>query len=403
MRAVKRAASFVFALLIVVGLASPSVAAAHQAQRADKAAAVTIALTDDGDDKKDKEKKEDDKGIFGKGKEAADNFCKSGWHYLTSVSFGTCNALKGLETGVEIAKDPKDAAKKAATEVAETAVDPFASNVAKFVGDMMKSGITWWLTTPSLTVKSSGVVDDEIPENEQHRVLLTDFSLQSIMLGIGVMIAILLTIFQGIRTIIQRKGTPLLQVAQGLMMNVLVLAVGITVIDSLIVGADTLTVAILETSFGEGGKEAPQKMVTLLLPQYGNPAGVLFMAVIVFLVGVVQLALLFARQAAIPIQALLLPIAGAGQIGADSTRKWLPRLITAILSCILYKPAAAVIFAVGFIEIDNSSSILDWLRGVMTLLLSIFALKGLWDSSRRWVKSSARQRRARAREVWPVA
>lgn len=370
MKVVTRAAAFLIAFLVVIGLVSPSVAAAQQSQQAP-----AVSLTKDDKDKDKEKNKKNKRGIENGAdylKKGGKKVCDSPVGYVPLVAAG-CGAAKVVKKG------PKKALKDAATDVAETALDPFASNAAKFVGDMMKTGITWWLMTPSLTVKSSGVLDTEKEEGDKGKKGKphSDLGLQAIMLGIGIMIAILLTIFQGIRTMIQRKGTPILQVVQGLMMNFLVIAVGVTVIDSLIVAADKLTMAILSAGFGDGGKEAPSKMVTMLLPTIGNPAGVLFIAAIVFVVGVVQLALLFARQAAIPVQALLLPIAGAGQVGADSTRKWLPRLITAILSCILYKPAAALIFAVGFVEMDNSSSLVDWLRGVMTLILSIFALKAL--------------------------
>ncbi|XYC23668.1 hypothetical protein ACSHXC_43420, partial (plasmid) [Streptomyces sp. HUAS TT7] len=126
------------------------------------------------------------------------------------------------------------------------------------------------------------------------------------------------------------------------------------------------------------GANVPDRIVKILIPAaIENPMGVLVIALTVLAVGGIQLVMLFLRQASIPIQALLLPIAGAGQLGGESSRQWLPRLFTAIMVVIIYKPMAALIMAVGFTEMANGSGIVDFIRGVVTLALSVIALKSL--------------------------
>ncbi|MEV6672865.1 hypothetical protein [Streptomyces sp. NPDC051162] len=314
-----------------------------------------------------------------------------------------CNTMMaaniGLGAACKATKIVVNVAGKAFVKTLETTVvKPVADAMADFTATTLKETLSWWLTTKSVQIKDSSVTTvnapackppDEKDKKDTGKKPETDprckdssapkfnsVSLQAILFGIGVMIATLLTIIQGIRTMIRRKGTPLVEALQGLMIAVLTCAIGITVIDSLLVASDTLTEAILDVSFNGRGN-APDVIAAALLPAMANPIAVISMAVIVLLVGLCQVVLLFLRQAAIPIQGLILPIAAAGQVGGSSTRQWLPRLATAIMTVIAYKPLAAIIISVGFIEMDNAPTMVDWIRGVVTLVLSVFALKSL--------------------------
>jgi type IV secretion system protein TrbL len=255
-----------------------------------------------------------------------------------------------------------------------TVVKAMADELAKFTGDLLHTGLTWWLTTDSIRLARTGAVGD--PADQQ--ALNVTVGLQGICVGIGMLIAVLLLIFAGIRTMIQRKSVHLLQAAQGLLINSLVTVMGVTVIDSLLIASDALTRTILQVAFGQkSGDQIAALMVGVLInPQWG-PTATLVMCVIVLLVGVGHLAAMFLRQAAIPVQALLLPIAGAGQIGSQRTREWLPRLFTSIITVIAYKPLAAFLIGIGFTELAGGAGALDWIRGIVTLVLSVLALQGL--------------------------
>lgn len=285
---------------------------------------------------------------------------------LKAAAKGT---VKGTKKTGEVAADGASDATKA---LANTVIGDAAKSMAEFAGEFMRLSFGWWLMTDSVQVKDSGVLGD--PKNLDDPT--KSLSLHALMVGIGAGIATLLVMFQGIKMIIQRKGAPLAQVIQGLMINVVVSAAGVAIIDALLIASDQLTKAILYVGFG-GGTDIPDRMAATMLPAIGNPMGLLSIALISLVVGGVQVVLLFLRQAAIPIQALLLPIAGAGQVGGDSSRQWLPRLFTAIMVIITYKPMAALIIAVGFTEMAYGSGILDFIRGTVTLVLSIVALKSL--------------------------
>lgn len=278
-------------------------------------------------------------------------------------------AVKGAEKGADAAVDGAAAATKA---VAESVIGDAAEAMAAFATEFVKVTFTWWLMTDSVQVKDSGVLGDPDQLDDPTKSL----SLHALMVSIGAGIATLLVMFQGIRMIVQRKGAPLAQIIQGLMVNIVVSAAGVAAIDGLLIASDQLTKVILQVGFGEG-TDVPARMAALLLPTIGNPMGLITIALVALIVSAVQVVMLFIRQAAIPIQALLLPIAGAGQVGGDTSRQWLPRLFTAIMVIIVYKPMAALIIAVGFTEMAYGNGIVDFVRGVMTLVLSIVALKSL--------------------------
>ncbi|MGW2255126.1 hypothetical protein ACWCXH_33815 [Kitasatospora sp. NPDC001660] len=264
--------------------------------------------------------------------------------------------------------------KEVSAALQSTIIKPMADGMREFTAQVLRVGLTWWLTTPSVQVSNSGVTSSQTGTDSSGATVT--YSLQGICAGVGEVIAVILLMFQGIRTMIQRKGKPLVEALQGLLVNALVGVIGIAVIDALLVASDALTTTIINVSF-HGNDKLPERVLAMLLPQAGNPIGLMTMAVIVLIIGLIQFCLLFLRQASIPIQALLLPIAGAGQVGGEKSRQWLPRLYTSIFAVIAYKPLAALIISAGFVEIANGNETVDWIRGIVTLLLSVIALKSL--------------------------
>ncbi|MFE3441375.1 hypothetical protein ACFXNY_34015, partial [Streptomyces sindenensis] len=212
-------------------------------------------------------------------------------------------AVKGVEKGTDLAKEGASEATKA---LANTVIGDAAKSLAEFAAEFMRVTFGWWLMTDSVQVKDSGVLGD--PDDPTKSL-----SLHVLMVGIGAGIATILVMFQGIKMIIQRKGAPLAQIIQGLLVNLVVSAAGVGIIEALLIASDQLTKAILYVGFG-GGTDIPARMASVMLPAIGNPMGLLIVALIALIVGGIQVVMLFLRQAAIPIQALLLPIAGAGQV-----------------------------------------------------------------------------------------
>ncbi|WTD07590.1 hypothetical protein OH717_34045 (plasmid) [Streptomyces albidoflavus] len=272
----------------------------------------------------------------------------------------------------ETAGAVKDGASAVATAVANSILGDAAEALAEFGAEFLRVTFSWWLMTDSVQVADSGVLGDPDHLDDPTRSL----SLHGLMLGIGAGIATLLAMLQGIKMIIQRKGAPLAQILQGLLTNVVVSAASVGVIDALLIASDQLTKAILYVGFG-GGTDIPAHMAAVMLPTIGNPMGLLMVGLISLFVGGTQAVMLFLRQAAIPIQALLYPIAAAGQVGGQNSQQWLPRLFTGSMVIIVYKPTVGLILAVGFTEQIHGEGIIDFVRGVVTMVLSIIALKSL--------------------------
>ncbi|MBO2464939.1 hypothetical protein [Actinomadura violacea] len=199
---------------------------------------------------------------------------------------------------------------------------------------------------------------------------------QAVMISVGTLVAVLLLIFQGMRTAFSRRGTHLMDALQGLMVMAVMAAIGIVILDGLLVFSDVLTKEILQGSMGDGLNKRVTAMLGLSVTTLG-PGPVILFGLFVFTVGLVQLVMLFIRQAAIPVLAMLMPVAAAGQVGGQISRQWLIRLWTSLFAIVLYKPLAALIFAVGFLEVNQGQGFWEIVRGLTTLVLAIMALPTL--------------------------
>jgi hypothetical protein len=160
----------------------------------------------------------------------------------------------------------------------------------------------------------------------------------------------------------------------GWVQNALLTGIGLTMVALLLELGDEMTKGLVDSTFGKDGA-AYDRILSVLLPPHGlaNPVMACGAVSVLVTVGFIEMLLVFLRQSAIPVQCLLLPIAGAGRVGGEVTRQWAPRLITSILVAIAYKPILAVIICTGFAEVGNSQGLSEWLRGVATLVLGILA------------------------------
>lgn len=155
--------------------------------------------------------------------------------------------------------------------------------------------------------------------------------------------------------------------------NILLSAVGVGMFALLLAAGDALTAGLVNATFNDDGR-AYETIVAVLVPKgISNPITMLCVVAVLLLIGFIQLILVFLRQSAIPIICLLLPVAGGGRAGGDTTRKWAPRLITSGLVIVTYKPILAVIICTGFAEFGHSKTLAEWLRGCATLILAILA------------------------------
>ncbi|MCI0686608.1 MAG: hypothetical protein L0Y54_05140 [Sporichthyaceae bacterium] len=254
--------------------------------------------------------------------------------------------------------EASEAATDVVATVGSTLLAPLADAVASAVTELLKSGLSWWMSQSTIRVSDAGAWG----------------SLSGPMLWLSGLVAMLLLIVQAIRTMLSRRGAALLQAVEGLLVWAVLAAVSVALVDLLARMSDALTEAIRAAAFDGGTEGMASRIADMTLLAPGSPALVLLMGLLAFLVGVVHMFVLFFRQVAIPIQTLLLPIAAAGQVGQGASREWLGRLWASILAVLAYKPVAMLIIGVGFSEAGTGSDLVDAIRGVATLLLSIVAL-----------------------------
>jgi type IV secretion system protein TrbL len=251
--------------------------------------------------------------------------------------------------------------KKAWKEVWDSAFGDFLKSARDAGVWLLKTTLTVALLGPTLDLKNTGLFGREA-------------TLSGMLIWLGWIIALFGLMWQLGKSAVTGDMKHAGQAVSGWVQNALLSAAGLTVLGLMLKLGDQITAGLVNKTFDDAGGEAIGRIVAVMLPTgIANPAmlaGVLF---ILMLVGFIQLILVFLRQSAVPIQALLLPIAGAGRVGGDTTRKWAPKLITSILVVITYKPILAVIICTGFAEFAHSKTLADWLRGLATLVLATLA------------------------------
>ncbi|MFE9222356.1 hypothetical protein ACFYN3_39405 [Streptomyces lavendulae] len=237
------------------------------------------------------------------------------------------------------------------------------------IGDILRSAqdvVEWLLRTvftmalvgPSLDLADTGLFDKG-----------AKFS--GMLVWLGWVIAAFGTMWNIGKAAVSGKAQDWGRVLIGYAQNALLSGLGLTAVVLLLRLSDALTTGIVNATFKD---QTFTRLVEVMMPAAVlNPMMVLGIVVILLLIGIVQLVLIFLRESAIPIQCLLLPIAGAGLMGGESTRSWTPKLVTSICTVIAYKPIVAVIICTGFGEVGRAHSFVEWLRGVATLALAVIA------------------------------
>ncbi|GAB3214262.1 hypothetical protein GCM10027294_53200 [Marinactinospora endophytica] len=222
------------------------------------------------------------------------------------------------------------------------------------------------------------------------------------MVWIGGFLAFLMLVWQGLRMMFARRVDVLTQTVRGLVVCAAVTACGVGVLGALISLADALTKGVIDFAFGQlpgegwaceapegiaadiesaapAGEYAAENMLlkcataSVDFGNVGNAAMVIVFGIIGLIMMLIQFLLLFVREAALPLIALLIPIAAAGQIGGMVARKWLSGLLALTLTVVLYKPMIALIMAVGFAQAIAPDSETAFLRGMLTMLVGVVA------------------------------
>ncbi|GGZ90029.1 hypothetical protein GCM10010371_57450 [Streptomyces subrutilus] len=263
----------------------------------------------------------------------------------------------------------RDACDAVGDKVEEKAEEYWQSVWDSVIGDVIRSAVDvvkWLLRSvftlallgPSLKLEDTGLFEE-------------DAKFSGMLVWLGWVIAAFGTMWSIGKAALSGKAQDWGRVLIGYAQNALLSGVGLTVVVLLLKLSDALTTGLVNATFED---KTFDRLIEVMVPAAVlNPVLMIGIVQVLLLVGIVQLVLIFLRESAIPIQCLLLPIAGAGLMGGESTRGWTPKLVTSICTVIAYKPIVAMIICTGFAEVGRSHTLVEWLRGVATLCLAVIA------------------------------
>ncbi|MGW3100016.1 hypothetical protein ACWDCC_42000 [Streptomyces sp. NPDC001102] len=286
--------------------------------------------------------------------------CKVGAGPVLGTAIEIGGKISGHDLCDELGKVVSEKLKKAWKNVWDSVLGDVIHSAQDATKWTLKKVLTVALLGPSLDLKATGLFGK-------------DATLAGMLTWLGLVIAAFGAIWQIGRSALTGQTKHVGRAARGWAENLIVSAVGVGLVASLVAAGDALTSGLVNATFADEG-DFYDRIVAVMVPVgVSNPITALSIVAVLLLIGFVQMVMVFLRQSAIPIQCLLLPIAGGGRAGGDATQKWLPRLITSICVVITYKPILAVIICTGFAEFGHSKTLAEWLRGCATLLLAVLA------------------------------
>uniref|UniRef100_UPI004056D4AE hypothetical protein n=1 Tax=Streptomyces olivaceus TaxID=47716 RepID=UPI004056D4AE len=189
----------------------------------------------------------------------------------------------------------------------------------------------------------------------------------------------------------QRRGEPARQALQGLLNLVVVSSAGVATVNLLTVAGDRFSVWIIDRSTGCRQISATGEPVASCVAEFDKRTSamlalgeadssflVLIMAMLVITGSVAQIALMIVRMAMLVILTGTLPLAAAAS-GTAGGRVWFRKSVGWLLAFVLYKPAAAVVYAAAFSMTgqDQDNEVVSMVSGVVLIVLACFTLPAL--------------------------
>ncbi|MFC9844412.1 hypothetical protein ACFWFF_03825 [Streptomyces sp. NPDC060223] len=189
----------------------------------------------------------------------------------------------------------------------------------------------------------------------------------------------------------QRRGEPARQALQGLLNLVVVSSAGVATVNLLAEAGDKFSVWIIDRSTGCRQISATGEPVASCVAEFEKRTSamlalgdadssflVLIMAILVITGSVAQIALMIVRMAMLVILTGTLPLSAAASSTATG-RVWFRRSVGWLLAFVLYKPAAAVVYAAAFSMSGQTqdNDVVSMVSGVVLIVLACFTLPAL--------------------------
>jgi hypothetical protein len=190
------------------------------------------------------------------------------------------------------------------------------------------------------------------------------------------LIAVLAVLVCAGRLALTRNSRPAAEAAKGLAILVVVSGCGVAAVNALVVFGDQYSAWVLDRSTdGQLGARLASLATVGTVPGLGSGL-ILIVALLGMLASLAQIGLMLVRVGVVTIFAGLLPLAAAGT-GTQTGMDYFRRVVSWLLAFVLYKPAAATVYASGFLLIGDGTDATSVLSGLFVLVLSIVALPAM--------------------------
>lgn len=177
------------------------------------------------------------------------------------------------------------------------------------------------------------------------------------------------------RTVLTRDGRNLAEAGRAALLTVLASAGALTVSVALVRAGDAIAAGLLNASLLEAFNSPPQNPA-VTLAAFGGPTGMILTATIGYLLSIFQLLILLGRNALLPVVIVALPLAAAAS-GTQIGRAWFGRLAAWVLALALYKPVAAIIYAVTLGNARTADTAVAVVTGMVGMALAVFTMPAL--------------------------
>ena len=178
------------------------------------------------------------------------------------------------------------------------------------------------------------------------------------------------------RLAMTRSSRPAGEAFKGLLILVVTSGCGVAAVNALVVFGDSYSRWVLDRSTnGQLG----QRLGTLATVGAVSGLGtglILIVALLGMIASLAQMGLMLVRVGVVTIFAGLLPLAAAGT-GTQTGMEYFKRISSWLLAFVLYKPAAATVYASAFLLIGDGKDATSVLSGLFMLVLSIVALPAM--------------------------
>jgi type IV secretion system protein TrbL len=258
------------------------------------------------------------------------------------------------------------------SRVTGSAIDALADGVSEAVGKAVASVGTLWVKvgTPNLTTTNGGARPSD-----------SVGFLQGALWWYMAAAAVLSVIIAGAKMAWEGRAEPGRELLKSLMTLVVVAGAGLTAISLAVAAADGFAKWIIDSSLD--GTDFGTNITRLLgLAGVGGLGAiiVIVLGLAAFVAALVQIGLMVVRGGMLVILAGILPLS-ASATNTEWGRTWFRKCVAWLVAFILYKPAAAIVYATAFrlagSDVFGGDELMSAISGLVLMVLALVALPAL--------------------------